>query len=187
MFTFRRLAQAATAVLALAGLTAPAAAQSLDPNFNQNLNLQQLQNPSVDVRQMRIDELQRQVEVTVPYRISNVPPGIDQAAVSCSFTVRVTLENGDTLTYPGFREEIALPGGSASGTATIVGEIPDDEFFETTNANIDAIVTTEAESWRCGLFFKGPDWSQWLYAKGYCDNSNMCVGANRTLLTEGQF
>jgi hypothetical protein len=188
MFTVRHLAQAATAVLAVAGLTAPAAAQNLDPNFNQNLNLQQLQNPSVDVRQMRIEELQRQVEVTVPYRISNLPPGITQASISCSFTVRVTLENGDSLTYPSLRQEVSLSAGSANGTLTLSGPIPGDDYFETrSDADIESMVTADAEDWRCGFFFNGPDFAQWLYGKGYCDNTNMCAGANRTLLTEGQF
>lgn len=188
MFTVRRLAMAATAILAVAGLGLPAAAQNLDPNFNQNLTVQQLQNPTLDTRQLKIEELQRQVEVTVPYRISNVPPGITQTAISCSFTVRITLENGESLSYPSIREEISLSGGTANGTVTISGLIPSDRYFQNrSDADIQAIVTTEAESWRCGIFFNGPDFSQWLYGKGYCDNSNMCAGATRTLLTEGQF
>jgi hypothetical protein len=124
----------------------------------------------------------------VPYRISNLPPGITQASVSCSFTVRVTLENGDSITYPSIREEVSLSGGSANGTLTLSGPIPDDDYFENrSDADIESMVTMDAESWRCGFFFSGPDFAQWLYGKGYCDNTNMCAGANRTLLTEGQF
>lgn len=115
------------------------------------------------------------MEITVPYRISNLPPGIDRAGVQLNIRG-----------YPSLKQEISLSGGSANGSVTLSGIMPPESMLQTrTTAELQSVTNVEVPQYRCGIIFEGPDYNSWIWGAGFCRNSNLCDGATRNLESTG--